>query len=64
MFKLLDKKETVLTPASVVYQDLMNPKKYSEFFPNTFLQLNDEPVPKNFDFVLKKIVYMYYVCVR
>lgn len=49
---LLEKKELVKNPQSVVFKDLMNPRKYSAFFDNTFLKTsNDDSIPEHFQFV-------------
>lgn len=49
---LLEKRELVKNPQSVVFKDLMNPRKYSAFFDNTFLKTsNDESIPEHFQFV-------------
>ena len=49
---LLEKTELVEGSQSSIFMDLMNPRKYSAFFDNTFLRTSDDmPVPEHFQFV-------------
>ncbi len=52
MIVYLDKFEVVASTAEQVFQDLMNPFKYSAFFDNTFLSVpGNEVIPEHYEFV-------------